>query len=241
MLDERSESPGHLEGRRRQAAVTPEKHLLAANFNVRTSISDATHGTARFGGVAKRGFDIIVASALLFTLLPTFLLVSIAVKLSSQGPVLTSVARRGFRKKHISVLKFRTTIKDAACSETAPEKARLEASQTLIGRILHGTGIEWLPMLINVLLGDLSIVGPTPFIPEPVDDLEQTICFILGRVKPGIVGWAQANGHRHEDFSYQTLKSRVELETFYSERQSFVFDIQIIAKALIAKLVYNPN
>jgi putative colanic acid biosysnthesis UDP-glucose lipid carrier transferase len=241
MLEARSESPGHLEGRRRQAALTPEKHLLAANSNIRTSISDATHWTARFGSLGKRGFDIIVASALLFTLLPTFLLVSIAVKLSSQGPVLTSVARRGFREKRISVLKFRTTIREAACHGTASGKTRLEAAQTLIGRILHGTGLEGLPMLFNVLIGDLSIVGPTPFKPKPVKDLEQKICLILEKVKPGIVGWAQANGYRHEESSYQTLQSRLELETFYSERQSFGFDVQIIAKALIAKLVYKPN
>jgi putative colanic acid biosynthesis UDP-glucose lipid carrier transferase len=239
MLEARSESPGHLEGHRRQA-LTPEKHLLAANSNLRPSTSDASHGTVRFGSVGKRGFDIIVASAFLFTLLPTLLLVSIAVKLSSQGPVLTSVSRRGFSNRRISILKFRTIIKEAACPETALE-TRLETSQTLIGRILHETGIEWLPMLFNVLLGDLSIVGPTPFKSAPVKELEEKIHLILEKVKPGIVGWAQANGYRHEDSSYQTLNTRLELETFYSERQSFGFDIQIIAKALFAKLVYNPN
>jgi Undecaprenyl-phosphate glucose phosphotransferase len=190
--------------------------------------------------VVKRAFDVVVALAALVILSPFMLLVSVAIKLDSRGPVLFRQMRHGYNSETIQVFKFRTmTVWES--EETFVQATRGDRRVTRLGRFLRRTNIDELPQLINVLQGQMSIVGPRPHATAHNEMFEKRISIFSRRhtVKPGITGWAQVNGYRGETDTVEKMKQRVEYDLYYIDNWSLLFDLRIIIMTLLSKSAYD--
>lgn len=177
----------------------------------------------------KRIFDIAAATFGLLALAPFLVAISLAISLGSSGPVLFRQKRGGFNGRSFRILKFRTmhVMEDDAMIKQA---TRHDCRVTPIGRWLRRTSIDELPQLINVLLGDMSLVGPRPHALAHDDQYSKLISHYPCRhhVKPGITGWAQVNGFRGETPTLAPMKRRVELDLWYVSNWSFWLDLRIL-------------
>lgn len=180
-------------------------------------------------GYAKDAFDKLFALAALSVLALPFILIGICIKLSSPGPIFFRQVRHGLNGKKFQIYKFRT-MKLHVEEQTVTQAKKSDARVTWIGRILRKTSIDELPQFINVLLGDMSIVGPRPHALEHnnfyKDELD--VYMLRHRVKPGITGWAQINGLRGETDTVEKMKKRVQFDLHYIVNWSFFFDLKII-------------
>ncbi len=185
--------------------------------------------------VMKSVFDRVVGAICLLALAPLLMLIALAIKLDSRGPVLFRQKRYGFNNEMIEVLKFRSMHADQADPLAARLVTKTDPRVTRIGRFIRRTSIDELPQLFNVVFkGDLSLVGPRPHAvhakaadrqyDEVVDGY-----FARHRVRPGITGWAQVNGWRGETDTPEKLQHRVEHDLYYIENWSILFDIYILA------------
>lgn len=142
----------------------------------------------------KRGIDFILALVGIIVLSPVFLILIIAIKLDSPGPVLFRQKRVGIHKSHFQILKFRTmridTPKDMPTHLLADPKQYI----TKVGRFLRKTSLDELPQLINILKGDMAVVGPRPALWNQFDLIEERDKYGANDVRPGLTGWAQING-----------------------------------------------
>jgi putative colanic acid biosynthesis UDP-glucose lipid carrier transferase len=188
----------------------------------------------------KRAFDIVASLIGLIVFLPLLVAVAAAIKLDSAGPVLFRQIRHGYNNKTIGVFKFRTMriVEDGArFTQAVKDDPRV----TRIGRLLRGTNIDELPQLINVLLGEMSMVGPRPH-PIALNRLfEEQIAPFSRRhnVKPGITGWAQVNGYRGPTDTLEKMQRRVECDLYYIDNWSFMFDLKIILMTVFSKTAYQ--
>ena len=193
-----------------------------------------------FDLVIKRLFDIFAATVGLIVLSPLFLIVSIAIKLDSRGPVFFRQKRHGFNNEPIRVLKFRsmTTSEDG---DQFTQAVKDDPRVTRVGRILRRTNIDELPQLITVLQGDMSIVGPRPHATAHNRFFQGKIAPFSRRhiVKPGITGWAQVNGLRGETDTLEKMQRRVEHDLYYIDNWSFLLDMKIILLTLLSKRAYT--
>ena len=187
----------------------------------------------------KRCFDLVVAATGLVVLSPLLLLVALAIKLDSPGPVLFRQTRHGFNNTSIRIFKFRTmaTTEDG---EQFRQAVRNDPRITRLGRLLRRTNIDELPQLLNVLLGQMSIVGPRPHATAHNKMFENRIGSFARRhnVKPGLTGWAQVNGCRGETNTLDKMQRRVELDLQYIDNWSFFFDLRICVLTLFCKKAY---
>ena len=169
--------------------------------------------------VVKRLFDVAVAMALLVVLAPVMLVVAGLVRWRMGAPVLFRQARPGRRGAPIEVLKFRTMAQATdAAGEPLPDAQRL----TPLGATLRRLSLDELPQLLNVLKGDMSLVGPRPLLMEylPLYSPRQAR---RHEVRPGITGWAQVNGRNALDW-----QERLEMDAWYVEHRSFALDLKIL-------------
>jgi Undecaprenyl-phosphate glucose phosphotransferase len=192
-----------------------------------------------FDRVIKRVFDVTAAIMGLLMLTPVALFVSIAIKLDSRGPVLFRQTRHGYNNETIRIFKFRTmttTEEGHAFVQAKKDDPRV----TSVGRVLRRTNIDELPQLVNVLLGDMSIVGPRPHPIALNKKFEQHISPFSRRhnVKPGITGWAQVNGFRGETDTLEKMQRRFECDVYYIDNWSFMLDMKIILMTLLSKSAY---
>jgi Undecaprenyl-phosphate glucose phosphotransferase len=190
-----------------------------------------------FDIACKRVFDVVVASTALLVLSPFLLLVALAIKIESRGPVFFLQRRYGFNQQPFRILKFRSmsTMEDgAAVRQVTTGDKRV----TRVGRVLRKTSIDELPQLINVLKGDMSIVGPRPHALAHDQQFERNIASYARRhnVKPGITGWAQVRGWRGETDTPEKIAGRVEHDFQYIDNWSFWFDL-----AIILRTVFSPR
>lgn len=186
----------------------------------------------------KRSFDLIVATAAGLLLLPLMLMVAALIKLDSRGPILFQQIRHGYNNKPIKVLKFRTMF---SCEERVFRQAtRDDPRVTRLGRILRRTNIDELPQLLNVIQGDMSIVGPRPHAISHNEMYDGQIARMSRRhnVKPGITGWAQVNGLRGETDTFEKMRARVEHDLYYIDNWSFAFDFKILLMTIFSKKSY---
>ena len=192
-----------------------------------------------FDRFIKRLFDIVAAIAGLILFSPLLLCAAAAIKLDSPGPILFRQTRHGYNKQAIGVLKFRTmtTLEDGSDFK---QVRRNDDRVTALGRILRRSNIDELPQLINVLMGQMSIVGPRPHATAHNDMFEGRILPFARRhnVKPGITGWAQVNGARGETDTVEKMQERIEYDLYYIDNWSFLFDIKIIVMTLFSKKSY---
>ena len=181
-------------------------------------------------------FDKIVGSLGLIRAAPIMLVVAIAIKLNSKGPVLFKQTRHGFNNELIEVHKFRSLYADQADPAADKPVTRDDPRVTRVGRFIRKTSLDELPQLFNVVFsGNLSLIGPRPhamhsraqdrFFDEAVDGY-----FARHRVKPGITGWAQIHGWRGETNSQEKIQQRVEHDLYYIENWSILLDIYIFAR-----------
>jgi exopolysaccharide biosynthesis polyprenyl glycosylphosphotransferase len=177
----------------------------------------------------KRLFDALAALFGLIVLSPLLLLVALAIKLDTRGPVFYRQERHGYNNRPITVLKFRSmfaTDDDTVFVQTSKNDPRV----TRVGRLIRRTSIDELPQLFNVLQGEMSIVGPRPHATAHNAMFESRILPFSRRhnVKPGITGWAQVNQCRGEADTLDKMKKRVDYDLFYIDNWSFFFDMKII-------------
>ena len=178
----------------------------------------------------KRAIDIVVASVALVLLSPLMLAIAVAIKLTSRGPVLYRQERASVGGKRFQILKFRTMVVDAEKNTGAVWAVPNDPRVTRIGRFLRRTSLDELPQLINVLKGDMSIVGPRPERPVLIERFKDTIPNYMLRhtVKAGITGWAQVNGWRGNT----SLRKRVQYDLYYITHWSVWLDLQIMVMTL---------
>jgi exopolysaccharide biosynthesis polyprenyl glycosylphosphotransferase len=182
---------------------------------------------------AKALVDKAISLALLILLSPLLLTIALAIKWSSPGPVLFRQKRHGYNNREFEVLKFRSMRAERMDQSGARQATRGDARVTGLGRFLRVSSLDELPQLINVLRGDMSLVGPRPL---PVGMRTQDLCnheivreyAHRHRVRPGITGWAQVNGSRGATSDPVQLRRRVELDLYYIDNWSPTFDVVIV-------------
>jgi exopolysaccharide biosynthesis polyprenyl glycosylphosphotransferase len=181
--------------------------------------------------VSKRLFDILVTACGLVLFLPLGALVALLLKLDSRGPVFHCQTRVGLDGRIFKMIKFRTMVRDAE-KETGPIwSPQGDPRVTRVGRVLRKFSIDEVPQLINVLLGDMSLVGPRPERPELVERFKGNIprYMLRHRVKTGMTGWAQVHGLRGNT----PLDKRIEFDIFYIQNWTFRLDLEIIFRTIL--------
>ncbi len=191
-------------------------------------------GAQRF---TKRIVDVLVASVASIFFLPIMVLTAIAIKLDSPGPVIFRQLRKGFNGREFVIFKFRTM----TVLENGPSLAqatRNDSRVTAVGRLLRSASIDELPQLLNVLKGDMSLIGPRPHALAHDNYFQEILGDYANRhhVKPGITGWAQCNGARGETPSFEHISERVKLDLWYINNWSLWLDFQILIKTFFEVL-----
>ena len=182
---------------------------------------------------AKRIQDLVIGSVGLVVAAPVMLLVALAVKLDSSGPVFFRQKRHGFNNETITVWKFRSMRNDAADATASRQISAGDDRVTRVGRFIRKTSLDELPQLFNVIAGDMSLVGPRPHaIGMKTGDVESARLVAeyahRHRMKPGVTGWAAIKGSRGAVDTAEDVRRRVTLDVEYIERQSFWLDLYII-------------
>jgi putative colanic acid biosysnthesis UDP-glucose lipid carrier transferase len=176
----------------------------------------------------KRAFDIVFSLCVLAILIPfVFPLIALAIKLESRGPVFFTQKRPGKKNQLFNCFKFRSmTVNNEGDKQASKNDKRI----TKVGAFLRKTSLDELPQFMNVLLGDMSVVGPRPNMQKQLEYYSQHIENYSFRhfVTPGITGYAQVNGYRGETNTIDLMEKRVELDIAYMEKWSLWFDIKII-------------
>jgi sugar transferase (PEP-CTERM system associated) len=182
--------------------------------------------------IAKRLFDLVLASAFFVVLWPFMLLTAIAVKLESKGPALYHQVRVGLNGKTFRIYKFRSMRQDAEKSGQAVWAQKNDSRVTRVGAFIRNTRLDELPQLYNVLAGTMSFVGPRPERPEFVKDLAQQIPFYDTRhkVKPGLMGWAQLK--YPYGASVEDAKNKLQYDLYYTKNHSFLMDMLIMIQTV---------
>jgi exopolysaccharide biosynthesis polyprenyl glycosylphosphotransferase len=195
----------------------------------------------------KHAIDRVFAAAVLLTMAPLMITIAIAVKLTSPGPVMFRQRRIGRDGQDFDVLKFRTMRELPRSAESgftlpegmAPGGVEGIDRRTKIGQFLRGCSLDELPQLINVLRGDMSIVGPRPERPEFVELFAKEVRHYddRHRVKSGITGWAQVNGLRGQT----SIADRVEWDNYYIENWSLAFDLRVLVLTIAEVLRFRDS
>ncbi len=176
----------------------------------------------------KNVLDFILAFIGLIILLPFFIIFSIIIKLESKGPIFFKQERIGKNKKHFKIYKFRTMRTDTP--KDMPTHMLKDAKNyiTKFGGVMRKTSIDELPQIINILKGEMSIIGPRPALWNQDDLIKERDKYNANSIKPGLTGWAQVNGRDELEIP---VKAKYDGE--YIEKMSFVLDIKIFFKTVI--------
>ena len=179
--------------------------------------------------VLKRSFDIVFSLIILLTIFPLlYIIIGILIKLTSPGPILFTQKRTGLYGEVFKCYKFRTMrVNDKA---DILQAVKDDPRKTKIGSILRRTNLDEFPQLINVLLGNMSVVGPRPHMLKHTEQYSALIDKYMVRhfVKPGVTGWAQVTGYRGETKTLEQMEWRVKRDVWYIENWSFFLDLKII-------------
>ena len=185
----------------------------------------------------KRGFDILCSLLGLVVLSPLMLALTVGVKLSSPGPVLFRQTRVGYKRKHFQMLKFRS-MKVNAEENTGWTKEQ-DNRRTRFGSLMRKTSLDELPQLLNVLKGDMSLVGPRPELPYFVEQFRESVplYMVKHQVKPGMTGWAQVNGYRGDT----SIRKRIELDLWYIDNWSVWLDLKILFRTVFGGMLNRED
>lgn len=182
--------------------------------------------TNTINAVAKRAVDIAGSLFGLVLLSPLLLIVAVLVKTTSKGPIIFAQERVGQHNRVFKMYKFRTMYVQDEKEEKKGWTTRNDPRVTKVGRFLRRTSIDELPQLFNILIGNMSLVGPRPERPQYVEKFKEEIprYMIKHQVRPGLTGWAQINGYRGDT----SIRKRIEYDIYYIENWSMAFDIKIL-------------
>ena len=198
---------------------------LGGGYLITTALKPITG----WGALLKRIEDVIVGGVCLIAFLPAMAVIALAIKLDSEGPVLFRQRRHGYNHRVIEVLKFRTmrVMEDGAVVRQA---TRNDSRVTRVGAILRRTSLDELPQFLNVIRGDMSVVGPRPHALAHNSYYGTLIEKYANRhrVKPGITGWAQVHGFRGETTDPSMMEKRVRYDLDYIENWSIWLDLKIL-------------
>lgn len=186
-------------------------------------------GSSGLNGLAKELFDKLFSLMVLIMLLPLFALIAIGIKLSSPGPILFKQPRHGLNGKKFNVYKFRSMNLHKE-QNVIKQATKSDPRITRFGQFIRRTSLDELPQFINVLLGDMSIVGPRPHAIQHNEMYKDMLEFYMlrHRVKPGITGWAQIHGFRGETDTIDKMQKRVQFDLYYIQNWSLWMDIRIV-------------
>ena len=219
-------------------------HIVSSKirqFGEETIITVRPHAIDGGRAVVKRAVDILISAVFIGLLLPVFIVTSLLIKLTSPGPVIFSQERVGLHKKHFRMLKFRTMVVEAAQQQVALEQLNEAAGPvfkingdpriTPIGRFLRKFSIDELPQLINVIKGEMSLVGPRPLPLRDYAGFNKDWHRRRVSVRPGITGLWQVSGRDHRSFD-----EWMQLDLEYIDRWSLMFDFEVMLKTIPAVL-----
>jgi Undecaprenyl-phosphate glucose phosphotransferase len=180
--------------------------------------------------VLKRGFDVVLGSAALLAALPVMAVIAVVLRVASPGPILYRQERMGLDGRRFQMLKFRTMRPDAESASGPTWAVPDDPRRTAVGAFLRRFSLDELPQLINVLRGEMSLVGPRPERPSFVEEFRRRVpgYMLRHKVKAGITGWAQINGWRGNT----SIERRIEYDLYYIERWSLAFDLFILLQTL---------
>jgi lipopolysaccharide/colanic/teichoic acid biosynthesis glycosyltransferase len=176
--------------------------------------------------VIRRATDIVVSAAGLLVASPLLALAALAVRVETPGAVIFRQRRSGLHGREFDVLKLRTMVQGAEHMGAGLAVNENDARITRVGAFLRRTSLDELPNLVNVLRGDMSLIGPRPTLPAQVAQYTERQRGRL-EIKPGITGWAQVNGRASLPWS-----ERIELDLYYIEHRSLVLDAQILWRTI---------
>lgn len=215
------------------SVMRPPQHVDAAAIALTVQTPPFTSAERQ----AKRLFDIVIASALLVLASPLFALIALAIRLDSRGPVLFRQTRVGFCGRPFMIYKFRsmTTVENGQIIRQAQ---RGDSRITRVGRFLRETSLDELPQLINVIMGEMSLVGPRPHAMAHDRHYEALIPDYAWRhhALPGITGWAQVKGFRGETSTPASMEARVTHDLWYIRNWSVWLDLKILFLTIRAVL-----
>jgi putative colanic acid biosysnthesis UDP-glucose lipid carrier transferase len=178
----------------------------------------------------KLMFDRLFAACALLALAPVFIVLAIGIKLTSPGPVFFRQKRKGADGEPFAIYKFRSMTVHHEAHGQITQATRNDARVTKLGGFMRRTSLDELPQFLNVLLGQMSVVGPRPHAIEHDDLYKDQVYGYMNRyrIKPGITGWAQVNGYRGATIKVEKMEARVKFDLFYIHNWSFWFDMKIV-------------
>ena len=182
----------------------------------------------------KRLIDLLMSGCAIVLLLPVFLILVLAIKLDSPGPVFFRQKRVGIHKSHFGILKFRTMRIDTPRDCPTHLLENPEQWITRVGKFLRKTSLDELPQLFNIFVGQMSVIGPRPALWNQFDLIEERDKYGANDVMPGLTGWAQING-RDE----LPIDVKAKLDGEYVEKLSFAFDVKCFFGTIISVLKHD--
>lgn len=221
-----------------EAASLPYRRRSQAQVGRFVLFDLLTDPYGEFGGAAKRAIDLVLGVLAILCLSPVLAAAALAIRLESPGPILFRQWRFGMGSRPILVFKFRSMRTDACDASGERRTTARDPRVTRVGRFLRRTSFDELPQLLNVLRGEMSLVGPRPhplhmrvgggYYFEVVERYR-----VRHAVKPGITGWAQVNGARGEVDTLEKARRRVELDLWYIENWSLALDLRILLRTAL--------
>lgn len=188
-------------------------------------------GPSRLYSVIKRILDFLLSLSAMLLLWPMFLLIAVLIKIDSKGPVFFKQKRIGKDKKEFYIVKFRTMRTDTPSDMPTHLLQNPQAFITNIGKFLRMSSLDELPQIINILKGEMSIIGPRPALWNQYDLIAERDKYGANSVYPGLTGWAQIKG-RDE----LPIDVKAELDREYVKRLSFAFDVEIVLRTILVVL-----
>lgn len=194
--------------------------------------------------IVKKLEDILLTIIIIVLFAPLMVLIALAIRLESPGPVIFRQKRYGYNNKVFNIYKFRSMTHNTAPESTTQQATKGDARVTRVGRFIRRTSLDELPQFFNVLSGSMSLVGPRPHAVDHNEEYAKIIdgYFARHRVKPGITGWAQVNGFRGITDTVDKMEARVKHDVYYAENWSLFFDLEILLRtALVGFISKNSH
>lgn len=186
----------------------------------------------------KRVLDILISSGAIVVLWPIYLITALAIKLDSKGPVIFKQTRLGKDHKEFNMYKFRSMVVNAEHTGSGVYSDKNDSRVTRVGKVIRATSIDELPQAVNILKGDMSLIGPRPpltYHPWPIDEYSEEELRMF-EVRPGITGWAQVHGRKDVEWH-----KRIKLNVWYIDHCSLLLDIKIFFMTIFKVLSNADN